>query len=85
MIDTFPLTFIAVGALNILRGGSFFSQIVNVMPFYLLDNQTFIAIIKIASYQDLGMSCRSICWIIRLSSPSLKSPAIRILGSNVTA
>ena len=52
MIDTFPLTFIAVSALNILRCRRFFCQIVNVMPFYLLYNQTFIAIIKIASYQE---------------------------------
>ena len=67
MIDTFPLTFIAVSALNILRGGSFFSQIVNVMPFYLLDNQTFIAIIKIASYQDLGLQCYGLNRIYRLT------------------
>ena len=67
MIDTFPLTFITVSALNILRGGRFFCQIVNVMPFYLLYNQTFITIIKIASYQDLGFRCHSLNRIYRLT------------------
>ena len=67
MIDTFPQTFIAVGALNIPRCGSFFCQITNSMPFYLLYNQTFITIIKIASYQKLGFRCHSLNRIYRLT------------------
>ena len=67
MIDTFPLTFIAISAVNTLGRRSLFCQITNVILFYLLDNQTLIAIIKVACNQDLRFRCYGMNGIYRLT------------------
>ena len=67
MINIFPLTFIAVSAVNVLGCRNPFCQIINVMLFYLLNNQTLIPVIKIANYQDLRFRSHSLNGIYRLT------------------